>query len=913
MRELEQTIVATKLVPPVSRRHRLISRRKLAAVPLRGQTPRLTLVTAPAGYGKTSLLYQWYNAVRAEGDTAVWISLDALDSVPVRFVRHLIAALRAQHNGVGELALRYIDSAVRPILTTPLGQLVNEVRDIERRVVLFLDDYHLIDSAEVDEFADYLLGLAPDNLHLAIASRLVPRLNLSALRLRDQLLEVDAKSLSFDRAETASFLASSSVQHLNPNEVDLLHARSEGWVAGLQLAVVALKGRSGASELAATFTGNFRDIADYLARAVLTDQSGEIQDFLLSSAILQRFNASVCQDLTGNGRCQEIIERLERANLFIVPLDDQRIWYRYHHLFQDFLQGMLRRTRPEQMVTLYRRASEWFFRNSLGAEAVGYALLSGDLDRASQMAEAHALQRILAGFVPEVYRWLADLPRELLQRNAALAGLSCLAMWHLFQQKEAARLLEEFEQQIRRMDGAGEAAAVLGNDALLHRAGIAVCQSRNPADVLALLDRIDVTQLSDFYRGVYNNVRGIALGELNRSPEALSCYRTAAATYRIIRSSLGLACSYYLESLMQLEAGNLRAIDALLAQVPDEQVFATASARYIYPSMLDCIRGVLLFERGEYEAAQPLLENNLALALEVGHLKMCSLVFVSYARLLAICMRLTEANEQLERLSAHLRRNEPDSPRALIIADCERIHLALRMGQTIRAQEIASAYGVEFAGDPPVLPVHWGRLECLSALSWCRAKLALGEPRAALPVLRRLARLAQAAGRLRRYQEMRLMEAMALWNLDDSQAALDVFLRVLMTCAGQRLVSLTAHEGPGIVELIDGLRRRREVLAIDRQYLAKVYRAATRGRGADTLTRDLPDQGVAVLHRDDFTDKERAVLELVALGRSNAAISQRLGITTHTVKWHLANVYAKLQVNNRTAAISAARANRVIL
>jgi LuxR family maltose regulon positive regulatory protein len=913
MRKFEQTIVGTKLMPPVSRRRQLISRRRLASVLLPGQAPRLTLVTAPAGYGKTSLLYQWHDAVRVNGDAAAWVSLDPQDSVPARFLRHVIAAIHGEHPGFGEFALRYLDSARDPDITAPLGRLVNEIQQIGHRVVLFLDDYHLIESSDVSAFLDYLLNLAPENFLLVVSSRLTPQLNLPALRLRDQLLEVDAKSLSFDKSETTSFLTAASDRNLSPAEIDLLHERSEGWVAGLQLAVAALKGHAGASELATIFTGRFRDIADYLAKAVLTRQTEEVQDFLLSTAILDRFNASVCEELTGNPRTQEIIERLERANLFVVPLDDQRVWYRYHHLFQEFLLGTLGRTRPAQVVPLYRRAAEWFFRSSLGVEAVEYALLSGDLDRASQMAESHALQRILAGYMPEIAHWLSALPQPLWQRNAALAGLHCLSLWHMFRQNEAAQFLEEFERSIENLTSEADAplADKLRNDARLHSAGIAVCASRDPAEVLQKLDAIDVARLSQFYRGVYHNVRGIALGEQNHFGEALASYRAAAGIYRVIGSTLGLACSYYLEALMQLETGNLRAIDALLARVPEEPVFASPAARYIYPSMLDCVRGVLLYERGTYSEAYALLEANLDLAVEVGHLKMTGLVFVTFARLLLMQDRTTEAREQLERLSEHLRRNAPDSARALIVADYERIRYALLTGSAVAAQEIASAYGVNFAGDPPKLPVRWSRLECLAALVWCRARIALGLPQAALPVVRQLARLAQLAERKRRYLESRLLEALLLKSAGDAAAAIDVLRRTLMTCAEESLVSLVAAEGPAMAELVCQLQATKECIEIDPGYVARVRAAAA--RNWDPATPGIGSgPGTAALHLGGFSERERAVLRLVAIGNSNPAISKRLSISLHTVKWHLANLYVKLQVHNRTAAVGAARAIKLI-
>lgn len=914
MQKIEQVIVGTKLMPPVSHRRKLIRRQRLAPLLSNSEIPKLTIVTAPAGFGKTSLLFQWYEIRHKQGHVAAWVSLDTQDVSPTRFLRHLIAAIKTEHESFGEAALRYLDTARNPDIKIPLGHLINEITDFGRTVVIFLDDYHLVNNSKIDDFLDYLLSFASPNLHLVISSRLLPGLSLSDLRLRDELLELDARSLQFDKAETLSFLSLAFGKELDPAAIEFLYERSEGWVAGLQLAVAALKDQNKVNELKVSFTGTLRDIADYLAKAVLENQTDEIQTFLLQTSVLERFNADLSLYMTGNLQSQEIIEWLERANLFVVPLDHSRRWFRYHHLFQEFLQGELRRARPSEVVPLYRKAANWFMDNSLGSEAVEYSLHAGDTAQAAHMAEKHAFSQVVLGYLPETLRWLTNLPKILQDENPALLSLETLCFWHIFQQEEASQTLTRFEKQLSGKDNSisPDRCANLNNDILLHRSGIDVCASRDPNRVLAELEAVNQDHLSDFFCAIYHNVRGIALCELNQFDDALNSYHNAARLHRSIGSPLGVACAYYLEALMHLECGNLNMIDKLLTKVRKEPVFNKQSARYIYPSMLDCVEGILCYERGECEKAQFLLESNINLAVEVGHLKMVSLVQVTFAKLLHSQGKTKKAIQQLDHLADHLKRNEPDSPRAMILADYERVKFALVAGRLIDAQKIADDYGLKLNGPAPKLFGKWDRLTCLGALAWCRGQLVTQSPDNAIDIVQTVARLARQVGRKRRYLEARLLEAIAHDMLGDEYKALDVLKPALRTASEDGMLRLVMDEGPQIQKMTRRLQQHGDIIDIDLKFIQKICEEKDFEPSASHTPDKLNVHKDAALELSDFSAKECSILELVALGKSNVMISERLGITIHTVKWHLSNIFTKLQVKNRAAAVSAAKAIRLI-
>jgi LuxR family maltose regulon positive regulatory protein len=927
MLELEQIVVATKLTPPVSRRRRLIGRKRLSSFFSATDKPKLSLVTAPAGYGKTSLLYQWYEAIQIQGHLACWVSLDALDVSPARFLRHIIAAIDGQHPGFGRAAMRYLDNVRSPDIRVPLGGLVNDIIAINRSLVLFLDDYHLIDSSGVDRFIDDLLNLMPTNFHLVISSRVVPDLDLPRLRLRDELLELDTRSLQFDKAETFSFLALQSAAALSPAQIELFHERSEGWVAGLQLAVEALRSQAGnpdpsdtnnpsdTPKLRSFVSGNFRDIADYLAKAVLASQPVDIRAFLTQVSILERFNADICEAITGNPQSQEIIESLERANLFVVPLDNERRWYRYHHLFQEFLQGALRRNDPSSIVHLYRKASEWFYGNGFGTEAVKYALLSGDENRAAEMVETHALNRVMAGYIAEAMRWLGSLPRVLRQGNPSLISLECLCIWHMYKQEEATQFLGQLERALKRWaPGADpDRKSILQNDMRLHRAGINVCGGKNPLQTLRYLDEIELELLSDFYRGIYHNLRGLALCEMNKFDDAVMNYRSAAQIYRQIPSSFSVAICYYLEAMVEFERANLQAIELILANAAQEPMLHLSSSCYLYSPLHDCIEAVLNYERGNYEEALRLLDDNRVLAVEVGHIKMVCLVQITYAGLLLEKGLLADAEMQLDELAAHLQRNEPSNARALILADYERMRLALRNGNLMGAHRLGETYDINFKGAPPPLPAQWDRLPCLAALAWCRAQLAMGEPRKAVEVLRRIAVMAMQAGRKRRYLECKILEAIAMDVLGENYEAGTIFSGVLAKAAEEGLVRLIADEGERSLLLVQRLKADGACVGIDAGFIKKLFKNLPKIESVFEFDLASPahERGVT-FSQNGFSDKEKSLLRLLEIGKSNKEISRRLDITHHTVKWYLRNIFAKLQVRNRTAAVVAAKANRLI-
>ena len=354
-------ILATKLYIPPPRpsivpRPRLVERLNQGLAAGR----KLTLISASAGFGKTTLVSEW---IASCGRPVAWLSLDEGDSDPVRFISYLVAALQTIKAGIGEGLLAILQSPQPPSTESILTALLNEITTIPDNFILVLDDYHVIDSKPVDHALTFLLDHLPPQMHLVIATREDPALPLARLRARGQLTELRAADLRFTPAEAAEFLNRMMGLNLRDADIAALEARTEGWIAGLQLAALSMQGRSDTAGFIQAFTGSHRFVLDYLVGEVLERQPERVRNFLLQTAILDRLSGSLCDAVTAQDGGKEMLETLERDNLFVIPLDDQRQWYRYHHLFADVLQAHLMEAQPEQVSSLHQRASAWYEQN----------------------------------------------------------------------------------------------------------------------------------------------------------------------------------------------------------------------------------------------------------------------------------------------------------------------------------------------------------------------------------------------------------------------------------------------------------------------------------------------------------------------------------------------------------------------
>jgi len=416
-----EVVIATKLFRP-SLRQQSVERKRLHDVLRQGCTLPLTLVVAPAGWGKSTIVADW---LTRDAVTAGWVSLDGGDNDPKLFWRYLLLAAGQTGSAAGAAALRRLDAAGSDVLRDVLPAFVNELASAETPLVLVLDDYHLVTSAGVHATVATLLDRSPPQLHLILITRADPPLPLSRLRVRGDMVELRADDLRFSAGEAMEFFAS-RLEGVGPllSEQDVLRllARTEGWAAGLQLAALRLRDRADPADFIERLTGADWHIVNYLGEEVLASQPPEVREFLLVTSVLNRMCAPLCDALTERADGAGLISEIYRANLFLVPLDDEHRWFRYHHLFGGLLRHELARTAPERPSVLHRRAARWFADHGDTAEAIGHAIASGDEVLSGLLVSAHWRQPFNAGQLETVRMWLHALPAELVATDASLSA-----------------------------------------------------------------------------------------------------------------------------------------------------------------------------------------------------------------------------------------------------------------------------------------------------------------------------------------------------------------------------------------------------------------------------------------------------------------------------------------------------------
>ncbi|HEY3072471.1 MAG TPA: AAA family ATPase, partial [Candidatus Limnocylindrales bacterium] len=410
-------ILETKLYVPRQRRG-LVTRPRLSERLNRGGESKLTLVSAPAGFGKTTLVADWLATMPEKATT--WLSLDPNDNLTASFWRYVIAALRTAVPDVGATALSLLESPKEPIAAV-VATLLNELRPLPNDLVLVLDDYHVIDAHEIHDGIALLLDHLPPQIHLVITTRADPPLPLARLRARGELVEIRAADLRFTPEEAAAYLNEVMGLNLGAAEVVALEARTEGWIAALQLAALSIQGRDDVTGFIAGFAGDDRYIVDYLVEEVLRGQPEEVRSFLLDTSILDRLTGPLCDAVTGQAGGKARLEALDRANLFLVPLDDRRQWYRYHQLFADVLRARLQDEQPDRVLVLHRRASDWYERDGDRSEAIRHAMAGEDFERAADLIEL-AIPSMSQGRQEATLRsWLNALPDDLFEARPVLA------------------------------------------------------------------------------------------------------------------------------------------------------------------------------------------------------------------------------------------------------------------------------------------------------------------------------------------------------------------------------------------------------------------------------------------------------------------------------------------------------------
>jgi LuxR family maltose regulon positive regulatory protein len=859
---------------------------------------RLTLISAPAGFGKSTLLSEW----AAGGQRPVaWLSLDEGDNDPVRFLSYFVAALRTLTTPsqvepkVGQGVLSALQ-APQPPIESVLATLINEIAEIpdEDAFLLVLDDYHVIESQAIDNALAFLLEHQPQPMHLVIAAREDPQLPLSRFRGRGLMTEIRERDLRFSEAEAAAFLNQTMDLNLTPDEVNALATRTEGWIAGLQLAAVSMQGRHDTSRFIQSLAGSYRLILDYLTDEVLRRQSAEVRSFLLQTSILARLSGPLCDAVTGQANGQDTLERLESANLFIVSLDGERRWYRYHHLFQDLLcHNLKREVAPENLASLHQRACTWLAQHDLRAEAIDHAIAGEDFERAADLIESTAAAPILEGVPTTVQNWINALPNSLVRVRPYLCIIHAWT-FHANGQREAVEpALHNAEHALRALglpdddpivsDLRGHIAALRASNAR-HR-GDLPSFFRHAEDALGLLakDNLAVRTTVSANLGLAHMLNG----DLTAAAKAL---REAQSLGQASRSVISALNCVGFQAAVLIAQGRLRQAAELCRRTIDQHLDR-------YPKPLPTLGHVhaglarVLYEWNDLEGAAAHLEQAILLGEQTQLPSTHRFRASALAWIRQMQSACGEAIALPPQLAAIAGREQMDLEDADFTA--WRVQLWLRQGNLAAAEAWAETYQAGAA--PPHLWHPYGDLALARVLI---ARQRLGQ---ALDVLAQIRHTAQEAGGLGWVIEALILEALCFQMAGDPGRASTALARALSLAEPEGYIRSFADEGVLMARLLYQAAEKN----VAPEYVGRLLAASStlELKPVDQASRQAESPRAEAL-----TERELEVLRLIAEGLSNREVAQQLFLSLSTVKVHTHNIYGKLDVSSRTQAIARARA-----
>jgi LuxR family maltose regulon positive regulatory protein len=900
-----RSLLQTKFYRPKARRG-AVSRPRLREQLDRGLASRVTIVSAPAGFGKSTLIAGWIAEASArEGDdlAAAWLSLDAGDDDPAPFWTYVIASLRTIAPDVGAEALALVETPGPVSPQALLTGLLNELGDVARELVLVIDDYHVIQTPAVHEGLAFLIANLPPSVHLVLASRADPPLPLARLRARGELVEVRAAELRFTADEASDYLTGAMGLSLTPQQISTLDDRTEGWIAALQLAALSMRGRDDIAGFVAGFAGDDRYIVDYLVEEVLHNQPPEVRSFLLHTSILGRMNAPLGDAVTGRADSRAMLEVLDRANLFLVPLDDHRHWYRYHHLFAEVLQARLIEEQPREVTELHRRASAWHEQHGEPDSAIQHALAAPDHALAARLIEA-AMPAIARDRREATLRgWMEALPEEIFRTRPVLSLGYAGALLSTGETAGVEARLRDAERWANEPDASGpdpdpDQLVVVDADEFrrlpgsiaIYRSGQALARGDATATVAYARRALDLLDEDDHYRrGAAAALEGLALWGSGDLDGAYAGYAESVASFRRsghVADVLG--CTVTLADI-RLTQGRLR--DAMTSyetalQLALEQ---TPPVRRGIPDM-HVGMSTILYERGDLEAA----DAQLRLGEEVG--EAAGLPKYRYRSRLAMA-QLRQAQGDLAGAASLL-----DEAERFFVADmgpvvrpvpATRARVWLRQGRVADALAWARGAGLSAEDDLSYLREYEHITLARARLTQHRHVRDEQSLRDASALLARLLPAAEAGGRTGSVLEILVLQALAYrahGNVPDAGAALE---RALLLAEPEAYARLFVDEGATMAGLLEAVASRSAIRAYAQRLLSLF---GTHEPVAPTVDRST---GLA----EPLSEREREVLRLLATEMSGPEIARLLVVSLHTVRTHTKRIYTKLGVNSRRAAV----------
>jgi len=900
---MPETLLRTKLfIPPL--RPNVVPRPHLIERLNRGQQLgcKLTLISAPAGFGKSTLVSNW---LAETGVQAAWLSLDQGDNDPVRFWTYLITAIQTVYQDVGSEAHQIISTPqlrnTEPVVIT----LINDIAQLAHDLVVVLDDYHVIEAEQVHAGLSYLLEHHPPNLHLILLTRVDPAISLARLRAHGRLVEIRAGDLQFSTEEAAVLFNNVASLNLRLEQVEAVNQRAEGWIVGLNLAALSLKGKHASETIIERFTGSHQFILDYLTEEVLRELPDAHRQFLLRTSILDRFCPALCVSVTGNAASQQVLDEFRSNNLFLIPLDADGTWFRYHHLFAEVLNALLVRDYPEEVDGLHLMAATWFNSEGYPGEAVDHGLRSGNMVRARELFLEHWLPVLHRGEVATVLRWLDALPEAMKRDDPYVALADC---WALFISGQGSAIEPQLEQ------------ATLAYERLVDEGTLSGAQQDLVAAQLAMM------------RSVLARSRGEHASSLAHTEEAARLMRPGTTE--------GAGTVWNMIGAARAGAGDF---DGAIAAYARGIGLTAAEGNLVGAYGCTYGQAMYLLVQGRLKEAEALCRRSIERAVGEGHgaFPAVGSLYVAMARIGLEQYQLDDAEANLsiglrvarpggfgeaERTGRYIRaqlaaaRGDQDTAQA-VLQDTERI-LSF-MDDPYLTGELNWQWAVHYliAGNIAAVREKFHVLEETIAVTqhanlhlwqgWLFPRLLCAEERFA-EALVALDESSRRARRMNSYGELLhllALQAVALDALGEPLPARSALREALALAAPEGYIWRWLDAGPRIEPLLRDLREHRDTSQAFNPYLDSVLDACRdvwrESFGEPTRTR--PGEML-----DSLTPRELEVMRLIGKGYSNPEIASELVVSVNTVKKHTSNIYSKLGVSSRTQAIARAHQTNLL-
>src|SRR5579871_2840589 len=873
-------MLATKLYLPLPR-PQLVSRPRLLERLNTGLRHKLTLISAPAGFGKTTLVSEWLAGCERP---AAWLSLDEGDNDPARFLAYLIAALQTIAPTLGKGVLGVLQSPQPPSTEALLTTLLNDLTAIPNEFALALDDYHLIEAQPIDQALVYLVEHLPPQMHLVLATRQDPQLPMARLRARGHLTELRAADLRFTPGEAAAFLNQIMGLHLEASDIAALERRTEGWIAGLQFAALSLQGQRDVASFIQSFTGNHQFVLDYLVEEVWHKQSESIQAFLLRTSILERLCGSLCDAVLLEPATpgQATLESLERANLFLVPLDHERRWYRYHHLFAEVLRQRLHQRiafsgaeEGTDMTELHLRASRWYEAQGLALEAFHHAAAANDVERAARLLEGKDMPLQFQGAVTALLDWLSSLPTPVLNARPSLWVRHASLLMVNGQTSGVEEKLQAAEAALQgampddaTRDLVGQIAAMRATLSLARYQGEPMLVQSRRALAYLHPDNLSLRANANWTLGVAYTLRGDRVAARQAYAEAVALSQASGESFTTLLATLGLGNMQEADNQLFLAAETYQRVLRLAGEMP----LPIASEAHL-PLAHIC------YEWNDLEGAEQHGQQSLHLARQYGsgidRFVLCE-VFLARLKLaqgdvIGAAARLSEAARSARQHNFVARLPEVAAAQVLTF---------LRQGNVVAAAHLAETHN---------LP-----------LSQARVHLARGNPAAALAVLAPWQAEVEARGWADERLNVLTLQALALQAQGDQSQAVQVLYDALALAEPGGFIRLFVDEGAPMAQLLAAAAAQGRMPDYTGK-LCAVFEAEAQQHAAPA---SLPSAQSLI---EPLSPREVEVLRLIAQGLSNQEISERLVLALSTVKGHNLKIFGKLQVERRTEAVARAR------